>query len=78
MLIKGMSRFYVMSNNGITPQRTGGTHWLEYLPGFAYCFLPSLEAFKGNPYVYKYLPDFVRDFPYYMEIQEVWKLYQKY
>ena len=78
MLTKGKSRFYVMSNNGIAPQRTGGTHWLEYMPGFAYCFLPSLEAFKGEPSVYTYVPDFVRDFQYYMDIQEVWKLYCKY
>ena len=67
-----------MSNNGVTPQRTGGTHWLEYMPGFAYCFLPSLNAHKGKPYVYSYVPDFVRDFPYFMEIQKVWKLYMRY
>ena len=64
----------MMSNNGMTPERTGGTHWLEYLPGFAYCFLPSLEAYKGYPEVYTYVPDFVMDFQFYMEIKEVWKL----
>ena len=75
MLTKGKSRFYVMSNNGITPQRTEGTHWLEYMPGFAYCFLPSLEAYKGEPLVYNYVPDFLRDFQYYMEIPEVCKMH---
>ena len=64
-----------MSQNGVTPKRTGGTHWLEYLPGFAYCFLPSLDAYKGEPKVYNYVPDFVMDFPFYTEIKEVWKLY---
>ena len=35
-LFQGKSRFYVMSNNGIPPKKTGGSHWLEYLPGYAY------------------------------------------
>ena len=73
LFVKDMSQFYVMSNNRIPPKRTGGTHWLEYLPGYAYCFVPSFDAFKGDPYVYRHVPDFVMEFSYYMEIEEVCK-----
>ena len=62
-----------MSNNGVRPKKTGGSHWLEYLPGYAYCFLPSFEAFKGDPYVYHYVPEFLNNFLSYIEIEEVWK-----
>ena len=60
-----------MSQNGISPKRTGGTHWLEYMPGHAYCFLPSLAAYKGQPFVYNHVPEFLKDFQYYMEIGDV-------
>ena len=73
MLTKGKSRFFVMSNNGVTPQRTGGKHWLEYMPGYAYCSLPSFAAYKGQPFVYNHVPEFLKDFPYYMEIDDVRK-----
>ena len=63
--------FYVMSNNIAPPERTGGSHFLEYLPGHAYCFIPSLAAYKGQPFVYNHVPEFLKDFQYYMEINEV-------
>ena len=60
-----------MSQNGISPKQTGGTHWLEYMPGYAYCFLPSFAADKGSPLVYDHIPEFLMDFQYYMEIDDV-------
>ena len=70
MLSKGVSRFYVM-NNGKPPKRTGGMHWLTYHPGYSYCFLPSLKADKGKAHVYNFVPDFVKHFSHYIEIEEV-------
>ena len=61
-----------MSNNASPPHHTGGTHWIEYLPGYSYCFVPSFEANRGNPYVYRDIPDFLKDFSFFMEIKEVW------
>ena len=62
-----------MSNNIATPERTGGSHSLEYLPGHAYCFLPSFYADKGDSFVYPFVPDFVKEFSFYMEIEDVRK-----
>ena len=58
-------------NNAVHPKATGGFHWLEYLPGYMYCFLPSFEADRGAVYVYDYLPDFLLDFLYCAEIFNV-------
>ena len=55
-------------NNAVHPKATGGFHWLEYLPGYMYCFLPSYEADRGTIQVYDYLPDFLLDFLYCAEI----------
>ena len=66
-------KYYVMSNN-ITPQeRTGRSHFLEYLPGHAYCFIPSFDANQVDSYVYPFVPDFVKEFSFYMEIEDVRK-----
>ena len=62
-----------MSNNIATPQRTGSSHYLEYLPGHAYCFLPSSDANKGDSFVYHFVPDFVKEFSFYIEIEDVKK-----
>ena len=69
-----------MSQNGISPERTGGTHWLEYMPGYAYCFLPSFAAYKGQPFVYNHVPEFLKDFQYCIEINDVrkWEIYNMY
>ena len=58
-------------NNFTWPKPTGVSHWLEYLPGYMYCFLPSLNADEGTVQAYNYVPDFLLDFLYYAEIQKV-------
>ena len=62
------------SQNGVAPESTGGTHWLEHMPGYVFYFLPSFAADKGRPFVYDHVPDFLKDFPFYMEIKDVRKL----
>ena len=70
----------MMSQNGVSPKRTGGTHWLEYMPGYAYFFLPSFEAYKGQPFVYNHVPEFLKDCQYCFEIKDVrkWEIYYFY
>ena len=58
-------------NNGVLPRATGGSHWLSYLPGYMYCFVPSYEADKGNVFAYDYLPDFLLNFQFCVEIKKV-------
>ena len=60
-----------MSNNIANPERTGGSHFLEYLPGHAYCFIPSFDANKGGSFVYPFVPDFMKEFSFYTEIEDV-------
>ena len=50
---------------------TGGHHWLEYLPGYVYCFIPSKEAASGKVYAYNYMPQKIKNFKYCWEIQKV-------
>ena len=70
LVVKGKSRFYVM-NNGKPPKRTGGMLWFTYHPGYSYCFIPSLEADKGEARAYDHVPAFVKDFSHHIEIEEV-------
>ena len=70
-LTQGDSKFYVLMNNGVLSRETGGSHWLTYLPGYMYCFVPSYEAVKGTVTVYDYLPDFLLDFQFCAKIQDV-------
>ena len=58
-------------NNGVLPKATGGSHWLTYLPGYVYCFVPSYEADKGTAFAYDHFPDFLLDFQYCVEITEL-------
>ena len=58
-------------DNGISPQPTGSMHWLTYHPGYTYCFIPSFEADEGEAYAFDYVPDFVKDFSHYFEIEKV-------
>ena len=58
-------------NNGVLPRATGGSHWLTYLPGYMYCFVPSFEAKKGTALAYNYIPDFLLDFLFCAEIKKV-------
>ena len=62
-----------MMNNGKAPNRTGGMHSLTYHPGYSYCFFPSLEPDKGEAHAYNYVPDFVKHFSHYIEVDEVRK-----
>ena len=36
-----------------------------------YCFVPSYEADKGTAFAYDYIPDFMLDFQFYVEIEKV-------
>ena len=63
----------MLKNNCVLPSATGGTHWLEYLPDHLYCFLPSFEADKGKVEVYDYMPTFVKDFLFSIQIEQVRK-----
>ena len=58
-------------NNGVLPRSTGGFHWLTYLPGYMYFFVPSYEADKGTAFAYDYLPDILLEFPFCAEIKKV-------
>jgi hypothetical protein len=58
-------------NNGEEPHPTGGTHWLQFLPDHVYCFLPSLDADKGEVRVFEHPPKFLDDFLYSEEIKVV-------
>ena len=69
--MQGVSRFFVLKDNYVKPTATGGTHWLELLPGHMYCFLPSFESDKGEVYAYKYTPSSLKDFLYSLEIYQV-------
>ena len=60
----------MVKNNAVHAQPTGGEHWLEFMPDHVYCFLPSFEN-KGTVLVYDHMPEFIRNFFYCMEIQQV-------
>ena len=63
--------FYVLKNNGVKPISSGSKHWIEFLPGYDYCFIPSLEACLGEVHVYSYKPEFIKNFDFCMEIHQV-------
>ena len=65
---QGDSHFFLLKNNAVKPNITGGTHWLELLPDWVYCFVPSMEIDKGTVHVYDHMPEFVKDFDFCMEI----------
>ena len=60
-----------MMNNGKPPKRTGGMLWFTYHPGYSYCFLPSLNADKGEARAYDHVPSCVKDFSHHIEIEDV-------
>ena len=70
---QGQSHFYILKNNAVHAEPTGGTHWLESMPGHVYCFIPSFNVNKGTAVVYNYMPEFLKDFKYCMEIKQVHK-----
>jgi hypothetical protein len=61
----------VLKDNGARATATGGTHWLRFLPDHMYCFLPSFNLEEGQIQVYDYIPEFLKDFLYCMEIDQV-------
>ena len=65
------SYFMILKNEPKESVPTGGTHWLEYLPGFVYCFVPSTESNSGKVYAYNYRPEFLKKFFYCQEIRNV-------
>jgi hypothetical protein len=70
---KGRSYYFVLKDNGGQAIATGGTHWLGFLPNHMYCFLPSYEVDKGQVEVFDYIPEFLKDFLFCMEIEQVLK-----
>ena len=68
---QGKSYFYILKNNAVPPVATGGHHWVEFLPDHVYCFTPSMEINKGEPLMFTAMPDFLKDFLYSVEIQQV-------
>ena len=56
-------------NNNVKPRPTGGIHWLEFLPDHVYCFLPSIDADKGEIQVHEHRPMLLDDFRFHEEIQ---------
>ena len=69
--MKEESFFFVLKNNAVKPTPTGGHHWLELMPGYVYCFLPSLHASTGEIHVYTYMPDYVKEFEFCMKVEKV-------
>ena len=65
------SHFFVLKNDQSKVTPTGGHHWLEYLPGFVYCFIPSKEVASGKVYAYNYMPKKIENFLYCWEIEKV-------
>ena len=61
----------MLKNNGVKPTSLGAYHWLEFMPGYVYCFLPSLNDMSGKIHVYTSMPDFVKDFDFCMPIEKV-------
>ena len=61
----------MLKNNFVLPKATGTFHYLEYESGQMYCFLPSEEAEKGEVRVYSYVPEFIIDFLYSVEIEQL-------
>ena len=68
---QGSSYYFVLKDNGSQGIRTGGTHWLRFLPNHLYCFLPSLDSDKGHVKVFDYIPEYLKDFQFCMEIDQV-------
>ena len=60
-----------MKNNGKSPTSAGSHHWLELLPGYTYCFVPSFHASAGLIKVYSSKPEFIKEFEYAMKIEKV-------
>ena len=69
--IQDESFFYVLKNNAVKPTPSSGHHWLELLPGYVYCFLPSLHDVSGEVHVYTSMPEYIKDFEYSMQIEQV-------
>ena len=76
--IQDRASFYVLKNNCVKPISTGDSHWLELMPGYDYCFVPSLEACHGEVHVYSYKPEFIKNFEFCLPIQKVWFMLTSY
>ena len=68
---QGKSHFYILKNNAVSPVPTGGHHWVEFLPDHVYCFTPSMEINKGEPLMCTEMPDFLKNFLFSFDIQQV-------
>ena len=71
IFLKENSSFFILKNNGAKPVSTGTDHWLNFMPGYVYCFVPSYESCVGEVHVYSYIPEFIKDFQFCMEIEKV-------
>ena len=61
----------MLKNNALQAKAIGDKHWLQFLPDHVYCFLPSFDGNAGTVEVYGYMPEFVKDVLYCMEIKQV-------
>lgn len=73
--LQGQSYYFVLKDNGSQGIRTGGTHWLRFLPNQMYCFLPSFDEDKGHIEVLDYIPEYLKDFQFCIEIEQVYLLH---
>ena len=51
--------------------KTGETHSLSFLPNHMYCFLPSSDLAEVVIEVLEYIPEYLKDFQFCMEIDQV-------
>ena len=66
-----------MKDNGSLGTKTGETHSLSFLPNHMYCFLPSSDLDKVDIEVLDYIPEYLKDFQFCLEIQQVQQNYLK-
>ena len=70
-LLHGCSYYFVLKDNGSLGTKTGATHSISFLPNQMYCFLPSSDLTKVDIEVLDYIPEYLKDFQYCLEIEQV-------
>jgi hypothetical protein len=62
------SSFHMLKTSDDVPVDPQETHWLEYIPGSIYCFLPSSHRNKGTVSFFKSRSCFLNKYTYSLEI----------
>ena len=65
------SSFFLLKNNVDVPKPNGKVLWVEYVPDSIYCLLPSSESSHGEVTLYSKMPDFLNNFVYCLEINQL-------